>query len=139
MKLFSFILLMLVAPMVTAQNLENQEKMLVGTWVFNKINFEDYLQNYTQNDLEGLRVYIPVFEEAFATIKFKFDANRNMITFSDGEESNSRWAIIDNGTVLSMTSELETEYMAIGKLNAKELELIIDDGTMRFGLCMKKQ
>lgn len=139
MKLFSFILLMLVAPMVTAQNLENQEKMLVGTWVFNKINFEDYLQNYTQNDLEGLRVYIPVFEEAFATVKFKFDANRNMITFSEGEESNSRWAIIDNGTVLSMTSELETEYMAIGKLNAKELELIIDDGTMRFGLCMKKQ
>jgi hypothetical protein len=143
MRLLSSILLLFVVPLVTAQNLNNHEKLLVGDWVFDKINFADYIQERTENDLAMLEVYRPVLEESFQSIEFTFTANKKMVTRSQGMSNEGvedvNWQIIDNGTVLSTSTEMATEYMAIGKLSANELVLIIDTGDMQFGLCLKKK
>jgi hypothetical protein len=143
MKFIPVILLFLAFATSSLQRASDSNKDILGTWVFDKIEFvyDDALDPEEKDFIEAL--LIPMLEEGLSFIQLSFYADGTMRTLVDAPDESADdlgyWNLSADGKVLTLHSEEGSDAHDVHLLNDTEMILAMEDDGMTMIMHLKKK
>lgn len=143
MKLITACFLLLAFATSSMQSTLDSNRDILGTWVFDKIEFvySDALDTEEKDFIEAM--LIPMLEEGLSFIQLSFYADGTMRTIVDSPDESADdlgfWNLSADGKVLTLQSEEGLDSHDVHLLNDSEMILAIDDDGMTLIMHLKKK